>query len=405
MWEKSVNIHEVQEIRTRTKIYFGCGAIDKIADIAGELKARGISSVLVTSGKSAYRRTGAWSKVEAALNKNGIRYALFDQVTPNPTTIQVDTAVAMGAEAGAQAVIAIGGGSPIDTGKSAAILLANPGKTAAQLYEYEFAPEKAVPVVAINLTHGTGTETNRVAVVTLPEKEFKPAIAYDCIYPEWSIDDPALMTGLSVEQTRFVSIDAVNHVVEAATSKAANPLTMTLSLETIRLVAEYLPKAVKDPADLEARYFLLYASMIAGMAFDNSLLHYTHALEHPLSAVKPELTHGLGLAILLPAVVEEIYPALSSRMAPLLAPIVPGLKGTPDEARAAACGVESWLESCGVTQKLTDEGFSADDVEKLVELTFSTPSLSLLLSLAPTEAGAEQVRRIYSRSLTPIRKQ
>ncbi len=405
MWEDSVNINDVQEIRTRTKIFFGCGAINKIADIAKELKARGIDSVLVTSGKGAYRKTGAWAKVEAALLENGIRYALFDKVTPNPTTEQVDTAVALGREANAQAVISIGGGSPIDTGKSAAILLAYPGRTAAQLYEYEFAPEKAVPVVAINLTHGTGTETNRVAVVTLLEKEFKPAIAYDCIYPEWSIDDPALMTGLSPEQTRFVSIDAVNHVVEAASSKIANPLTLTLSAETIRLIAKYLPKAMANPADLEARYFLLYASMIAGMAFDNSLLHYTHALEHPLSAVKPELTHGLGLALLLPAVVEDIYPVLSGRMASILAPIVPGLKGEPGEALAAACGVEDWLASCGVTQKLTDEGFTEKDVDRLVELTFSTPSLSLLLSLAPTEATPERVRSIYTRSLTPLKNQ
>ncbi len=402
MWESSVNIHEVQEIRTVTKVFFGCGAIDKIADIAKELASRGVSCVLVTTGKGAYRKTGAWAKVEAALAANGIKYVLFDQVTPNPTTLQVDSAVALGREAGAQAVIAIGGGSPIDAGKSAAILLSYPDKNASQLYEYQFAPERAVPVVAINLTHGTGTETNRFAVVTLPEKEFKPAIAYECIYPEWSIDDPALMTGLSPEQTRFVSIDAVNHVIEGATSKVANPLSMTLAAETIRLVTMYLPRAMKDPADLEARYFLLYASLIAGMSFDNGMLHYTHALEHPLSAVKPELTHGLGLAMLLPAVVEDIYPELSGRLASLLRPIVPGLHGKASEARHAAAGVERWLQSCGVAQKLSDEGFAEKDIDRLVELAFETPSLSLMLSLAPTAASPERVRRIYRNSLYPM---
>ena len=167
-------------------------------------------------------------------------------------------------------MLAIGGGSPIDAGKSAAVLLANPGKTAAELYEFKFTPAGAVPIIAVNLTHGTGTEADRFAVATILEKEYKPAIAYDCIYPTWSIDDPALMTGLSREQTRFVSIDAVNHCIEAATGKAASAFSVSLAREAIALVAQYLPIAEKNPADLEARYYLLYASMLAGVCFDNA---------------------------------------------------------------------------------------------------------------------------------------
>jgi alcohol dehydrogenase len=95
-------------------------------------------------------------------------------------------------------------------------------------------------------------------VVSIPEKNYKPAIAYDLIYPRFAIDDPALMTGLSEAQTRFVSIDAMNHVIEAATSCSANPLSIQLAAETIRLVTEYLPVAEKDPRDLKARYFLAW---------------------------------------------------------------------------------------------------------------------------------------------------
>ena len=289
MWEDTVDINKIAEIRTRTLVYFGVGAINKIADIAAELKARGVDAVLVTAGHSAYRRTGAWDKVEAALKANNLAYFVYDKVTPNPTAEQVDEAVAEGRKINAGAVIAIGGGSPIDAGKSAAILLKNPGEDARSLYEMKFAPTAALPIVAINLTHGTGSETNRFAVVTIPEKHYKPAIAYDCIYPTWAIDDPALTAGLSTKQTRYVSIDAVNHVVEAATSKVATPYTALLAKETIRLVAKYLPAAIADGGDLKARYFLHYASMLAGVGFDNGLLHYTHALEHPLSAVEPEL--------------------------------------------------------------------------------------------------------------------
>lgn len=404
MWEKDVDIKQIQEIRVKTNVYFGVGAISKIEDIAKDLKSKGVDKVIVVSGKGAYKLTGAWDYVEKALNSNNIGYVNYAKVTPNPTTAAIDEAVAMAKDFGAKAVIAIGGGSPIDTGKSVAILMEYKDKTAAQLYEFEFTPEKAAPIVAINLTHGTGTEVNRFAVATNLEKNFKPAIAYDCIYPSYSIDDPSLMTKLSLNQTLYTSIDAVNHVVEAATSKVASPYAVTLAKETIRLVAEYLPKAAADLENPEYRYYLLYASLLGGVGFDNGLLHFTHALEHPLSAVKPELSHGLGLAMLLPAVIKAIYPAKAATLADILEPIAPGLKGTPDEAQKAAELVENWLAGVGVPQKLTDDGFSEADVDKLVNLSFTTPSLDGLLAIAPVEATKDVVKQIYQESLTPYNK-
>lgn len=396
MWSDDININEIKEIRTRTTVYFGLNAISKIDDIAKDLKNRGINKVVVVSGRGAYRITGAWDWVEKALLGNNIKYINYNQVTSNPTTHQVDEATKIAREFGAQAVICIGGGSPIDAGKSVAILLEYPKKTAAQLYEFKFIPIKAAPIVSINLTHGTGSETNRFAVVTIPEKNFKPAIAYDCIYPLYAIDDPKLMSKLSVNQTRFVSIDAINHVIEAATSKAASPFTVTLARETVKLVAKYLPNAIKNPDDdIEARYFLAYAALIGGVCFDNGLLHYTHALEHPLSAVKPDLAHGLGLAILLPGVIKNIYDDKPHVLADLLKPIAPLLKGEKGEAELAEKAVERWLFEVGITQKLDDEGFSPSDIEKLVDLTFNTPSLDLLLSMAPNEATRERVESIY----------
>ena len=399
MWEKDINIHEVREIRTRTNVYFGVGAIKKIHDIAKDIKSKGIDKVIVMSGKNAYKATGAWDVVEKALQENAIGYVNYDQVTPNPTTVHVNDAVKLAKEFGAKAVIAIGGGSPTDAGKSVAILLEYPDKTAEELYEFTFTPNKAVPIISINLTHGTGTETNRFAVVTNLEKDFKPAIAYDCIYPMYAIDDPQLMTKLSPKQTRYVSIDAVNHVVEAATSMVASPYSIMLAKEVIRLVSIYLPKALANPEDLEARYFLAYAAMMAGVSFDNGLLHYTHALEHPLSAVKPDLSHGLGLAILLPAVVKTIYKDKAATLADILAPIVPGLTGDATEAGKAADGVYAWLKSVDVPEKLTDMGFSTEDVDKLTELAFTTPSLDGLINIGPSGNSREVVRKIYQDSL------
>jgi alcohol dehydrogenase class IV len=399
MWEKQLDLKQIVEIRTKTTVYFGVGAITKMTDIAIILAKQGISKVIVITGKGSHIKSGAWEHVERALAGAGIEPVLYSKITPNPTVDQVDEGLAVALEFGAQAVIAIGGGSPIDAGKSVAALLANPGKTARQLYEFAFAPDMAVPIIAINLTHGTGTEADRFAVVSIPEKEYKPAIAYDCLYPMYAIDDPALMTTLPVDQTAYVSIDAINHVVEAATTKLGNPFAISLARETIRLVAHYLPMAQMNPKDLEARYYLLYASMIAGVSFDNGLLHLTHAMEHPLSGIKPDLAHGSGLGILLPAVVKHIYPAKGAILADILAPLVPGLTGVPEEAQAAYVGLKQWLTANGVKENLRAEGFVEKDIVRLTDLAFETPSLGLLLSMAPIEASREIVAAIYTDSL------
>lgn len=397
-WRQGINVNNVSTIICGSHVFLGVGAIQKMEFIAEQLKSRGIDSVIVMTGKGAYVKTGAWDYVTKALDQQKIRYTLYNKVQPNPETHQVDEAVKIARDAGAKAVISIGGGSPIDAGKSVAILLEYPDKTCQDLYELKFPAEKAVPLVAINLTHGTGSEANRFAVVTIPEKGYKPAIAYDCIYPLYSIDDPALMIGLPANQTRYVSVDAVNHVVEAATTVLNNPFAITLGKEVVQLVAEYLPVAIREPKNLTARYFLAYAAMIAGTSFDNGLLHFTHALEHPLSGMKPELTHGLGLAVLLPAVIRAIYPACGAILADLLSAVVPGLTGDAAEAEKAAEGVRDWLKSVGVTEKLGDVGFQESDVPQLVQLAFETPGLAGLLNSAPVELSKEIVEQIYRES-------
>lgn len=399
MWENQININDVCEIRAKSTVYLGVGAIEKIGEICATLKSKGISKIAVITGKSSYVKSGAWDYTIRAFEENNIEYMLYTEITPNPTVDQVDAATKRAVEFGAQAVLAIGGGSPIDAAKSVAILMEYTDKSARDLYEYKFTPDKAVPIITINLTHGTGTEVDRFAVVSIPEKEYKPAIAYDCIYPLYSIDDPALMTSLPVEQTVYVSVDALNHVIEAATTTVATPFSILLAQETVRLVAKYLPIAISNPEDLTARYYLLYASLIAGVSFDNGMLHYTHALEHPLSAVKPDLAHGLGLALLVPAVVKQIYPASSKVLADILSPIVSGLNGSPEEGDKAFSGLKAWLSEMGIKPGLKNIGFSESDVEKLTELSFNTPSLGMLLGLSPVEANVESVKAIYMNSL------
>jgi alcohol dehydrogenase class IV len=166
------------------------------------------------------------------------------------------------------------------------------------------------------------------------------------------------------------------------------------------MIARWLPAALDDPGDLTARYLLHYASATAGMAFDNAMLHFTHALEHPLSAMRPEIAHGLGLSALLPSVLKTVYPRAPEVLAAIYEPIVPGLRGTPSEADKIAAEVESWLFEMGITEKLGDLGFTENDVTKLEGLVYETPLLPVLVSLAPVPENEQRsaVRSIYEDS-------
>lgn len=400
MFDEEMDINRIVELRSKTIDYFGVGAIKKIADIATDLHEKNIDRMFIVTGKKSYKLSGAWDYVRAALEEKAIEYEVFDRVEANPTVDIIDEATQEAKQFEANAIVGIGGGSPIDAAKSVAILTQYPENDARQLYKLEVPATKALPLVAINLTHGTGTEVNRFAVATIPENQFKPAIGFDCIYPLYSIDDPALTMTLPEEQIRLVTIDALNHVTEAATTTLCSPYSVLLAKETAWLIAKYLPVALRDPNDVTARYYLLYASAIAGISFDNAMLHMTHSLGHPLSAMKPELPHGLSLAVLLPAVLKATYPYAPKALAEVYSPIVPDLKGLPSEADKVAAGTEAWLSQMGVPQKLSDLGFEESDVTQLVSLAFETPMLDFLIGLspAPVEQHKEIARTIYEES-------
>ncbi|MTI68956.1 MAG: iron-containing alcohol dehydrogenase [Firmicutes bacterium] len=401
MWEKTMPIEQVREIRGKSSVFLGIGAIEKIYDIANEVKTRGLNKALIVTGKSGYKKCGAWDYVKKALEENDIEYVLYNKVTPNPLNTQIDEAKILGIELGAKFVIGIGGGSSIDTAKSAAIMINYPNKTASELYEYKFTPKKSLPVIAINTTHGTGSEGNRFAVTSILDdgKEFKPAIAYDFSYPMYSIDDPKLMITLPKLQTLYTSIDAVNHVFEACTTSVTSPYSVLLAKETVRLVDKYLPKALENGEDLEARYYLSYAALMGGICFDNGMVHLTHALEHPLSAMKPNLAHGLGLAVILPSIAKYTYKARPEVLADVLSPIIPELKGYKEEAVKVSLGIKKWLHDLGVKETLSDLGFKDEDIKRLVELTFKTPSLDLLLNCSPIKSTEDLITAIYKESL------
>ena len=396
MFSELYDIKDIKEIHLHGKLYFGVGAIARMDTIASELRRRGVESVLCLTGGSSYRISGAWEPVCTALSQHGIRMAHFDGVTPNPDTDMLDRAAALGRQVAAQAVIGIGGGSAIDSAKSVAILLAYPETSAEALFGMAFRPDTSLPVIAVNLTHGTGTEVNRFAVATMLSRQVKRGIGYDVSYPLFAIDDPQLMEALPPTQIRYVSIDALNHALEAATASGRNALAILLARESIRIIGKQLPLALKDVHNLEHRSWLAWGAMLAGIAFDNTRLHYTHALEHPVSAMRPAVPHGLGLAALAPAVVEACWEGCPDLWRELLAPLVPGLKGGAGEARMAATGLKHWFAQMGVTVTLSDL-FAGDEVplERLVELA----QINGPIANGPVSSSPELIRQIYEHSL------
>lgn len=393
------HVFTVQPARPVT--YFGIGAIKKIDDIAKALKEKQLDRVVIVTDATVWKAINVEKYIKPAFENNNIEYAMYDKVRPNPTYASCDEVANMAKEFGAKALLSVGGGSHHDTTKTAAALLKHPGKTAQDMYEKIVWVYDAVPIVCINTTHGTGSEVDRFAVAQ-SDGGHKPLIAGPALYPMYAIEDPALTLTLPKKQTISTSLDAFHHSFEAATTRARNPYSTLLSATAIRLISKWVPVAAVEPDNIIARYWLMYASVLAGISFDIGLLHLTHALEHPLSALNPKVAHGIGLTAIFPAILNVTYKVFPELSAELLAPIIPELEGVPGEAEYAEKKIEQWFADIGCPEKLKDLGFTESDVSKLVENAMTSPMSKVLFDVSPVEVSEGLVKKIYERSLDRV---
>ncbi len=393
----------VTEIRTTTVVYLGPGAVDTLEQILSGYRAKGTQRIGILTGRSSYRSSGAWQKVVPVIDALGFEYLHFERIEPNPTTALIDRAVEFFRPYCPQLLIAIGGGSVIDTTKVVAACILAPEVSAEDLYLKRWTPEQALPVVAVNLTHGTGSEVDRYAVATVQRLSYKAGTAHRCLYPAYAIDDPELMVSLSPEQTRYTTLDAMNHLIEAATTKKASAYTVMLAREGISKIAQWLPVVLREPDDIEARGWLLYASMLGGAAIDSAVVHLTHPMEHLLSAINPALPHGLGLTLLLPAVLEVIYQACKDVLREILLPVIG--KDVPDSAEYIRDSLRQWLISVGFTEDLGSYGFTEESVPDLVARAKRLYDRTSSLYLAPVEPTEQTLEYIYRSSINyPLKK-
>lgn len=339
-----------------TVLYFGKNALKEAVPFMKQFKRFGL-----ITGKHSAKVSGALDDVLSVLKQIEAEYVVYDDVTPNPWASQAERAGELMWREGVEVIVAIGGGSIIDTAKAAS-LIATGGKNFKALVK-GYRPKTTVPLIAINLTHGTGTEIDRYAVLTTDDTREKHGLGLR--YPTISIDDPAYTVSLPRDQTIYTSFDAFYHAYEAATSTKRNLFVDSLSRDAISIIKEHLPLLVKDLVNIEKRAMLLYASMIAGIAIDSSSTHLNHALEHVLSGLQPKLPHGLGLTITGPRFIYYTHKATPVESARLLKPLDPSIKPLAEDAEKAMRVVKEFQESLGITQKLSDYGFTEKDFKEI----------------------------------------
>lgn len=301
---------EIWRFATSGRVIFGPGALQ---ETAGAVTALGARRVLLISGSTAYK---AAARVAAALTGAGCEVCTYGGIPAEPPVAAVEKALADVAALEWDALVAIGGGSVLDTAKLLAALAGAPGPLQ-QYFGVDQVPGPGRPLVAIPTTAGTGSEVTPVSIVTDTSRELKVGIVSPHLYPRVAIVDPELMLEKPRELTVATGVDALVHAVEAYLSVNGNPLADALALEAARQISRHLRTATFDGYNLAARTGMALGSMLAGMAFASAGVAAVHALAYPLGG-RHAVPHGLANSILFPRVMQFNLPARPERARPLL---------------------------------------------------------------------------------------
>jgi len=321
-------------IRPPGRIEFGAGAVRRLP---GSLRTLGQHRAFLVSDPGV-RDAGLVDRVLATLAEEGVEAAVFAEVEPNPTLDTVAEAAALAREFGPAAVVALGGGSSMDAAKGVALLTGNGGDLTALDFGDGHSPAR--PLVAIPTTAGTGAETNGFGVIADPAARRKIYIGNSSLTPKVAILDPELTVGLPAPATAATGTDALVHGVESLTSRGRNPVSEGYAHQAIRLVHRWLPIAVTDGANLEARANLLLGAHLAGLALTVSGLGLVHGIGHAVTAYTGA-AHGVALAAVLEPVLRFNTEGGSARCyAEIAFDLGVGDPGAPAAANAAAAIAE-----------------------------------------------------------------
>lgn len=373
--------------------YFGSGSREMLAHEARRL---GLRKALVVTDRDLIAH-GVAEKVLEVLRRGEIEFSVFSEVKQNPTVGNVRAGVEAFAASGADFLVAVGGGSPIDTAKAIGIVSNNP--EFADVVSLEgVAPtrRKSVPIIALPTTAGTAAEVTINYVITDEANQKKMVCVDPNDIPCVAIVDAELMYTLPRSLTAATGMDALTHAIEGLTTKGAWEMSDMFEIRAIEMIARHLETAVKEPTDKAAREGMAVAQYVAGMAFSNVGLGLVHGMAHPLGAIF-DIAHGVANALLLPLVMEYNAPAALDKYGDVARAMGVSTQGmSRDEAaRAAVEAVRGLSLRVGIPQHLRELGVAEGDLERLADQAMAdvcTPG-------NPREVTREAVLELYRRAL------
>lgn len=343
--------------------YFGPGAREVLPQ---EIARLGYKKAFVATDKDLIK-FGVADKVLTVLDAAGIPYDVFSDIKPNPTVANVKAGVAAFAASGADFILAIGGGSSMDTAKAVGIITNNPEfADVVSLEGVADTKKKSVPIIALPTTAGTAAEVTINYVITDEVNEKKMVCVDPNDIPVMAIVDAELMYTLPKSLTAATGLDALTHAIEGLITKGAWEMSDMFELKAIEMIARHLETAVNEPQNAEARDGMAVAQYIAGMAFSNVGLGVVHGMAHPLGAIF-DIPHGVANALLLPTIMAYNMPAALDKYVQIAKAMDVYTAGMSREeaAQAAVDAVKDLSVRVGIPQHLSELGIKAEDLDRL----------------------------------------
>ena len=373
--------------------YFGPGAREVLPQ---EISRMGYKKAFVATDKDLIK-FGVADKVLKVLENAGIPYEVFSEIKPNPTVSNVKAGVEAFAKSGADFIIAIGGGSSMDTAKAVGIITNNPEfADVVSLEGVADTKKKSVPIIALPTTAGTAAEVTINYVITDEENEKKMVCVDPNDIPVMAIVDAELMYTLPRGLTAATGMDALTHAIEGLITKGAWEMSDMFELKAIEMIARNLETAVNEPQNAEARNGMAVAQYIAGMAFSNVGLGVVHGMAHPLGAIF-DIPHGVANALLLPTVMEFNMPAAIDKYVQIAKAMDVYSAGMSNEeaAEAAVEAVRQLSIRVGIPQHLAELGIKAEDLDKLA----TAAAADVCTPGNPRFVDKEIIQRLYEKVL------
>lgn len=382
---------DLNEYRLTTQVIYGRDGSSRVGELAGRLSLKRVQ-VVTDAG---IMKTGTGERILRILRDSGLQAVLFDQVEYNPTVKMADNAKKQFTEERCDGVVAVGGGSPMDVGKTVGILMTNPG-SASEYLGIGKVKNGGLPVICLPTTSGTSAEITDVAVLSEPEKKLKAGLRSPQVAATIALLDPLLTLSLPPGPTRESGLDALAHAIESYVCLKAWAPTEALALRGIELIGKHLRTAVHNGSDYEARDGMMEGSLLAGMAFHATWVCLVHAITGPLGGFY-NLPHGAANGIVLPHAMRFLLPGAVSKFASIARALGEKVEHLSERqaAERAVEAVEQLSRDVGMPEGLSVYGVKEKDLPQLAGVIAG----SVLIPLCPRIPVAEDILEICKASL------